>query len=69
MRHAGKHRRQRDERAASAKALAKAHKIVGNGEETKALEQEYRAAKKTYHTIGDALRERHEAVAAVGAEG
>ncbi len=51
------------------KHTAKAKPIIGNGEETRALEKEYAQAKRTYHQVGDALKERHEAVAAVAAGG
>jgi hypothetical protein len=42
--------------------------VLPNGELTRELETQYRSAKKQYHVLGDALRERHEAVAVIEAE-
>ena len=46
----------------------KANKIIGNGRETRALEEHYRDVKDEYHNVGEALRERHLAVAAIAGQ-
>ena len=52
--------------AASSIHAEKAHKIVGNGKETRALEDLYEEVKNEYHEVGDALKERHLVMAALG---
>lgn len=52
-------------RPASPMGEAAALELVGNGEETRALEDLYEEVKDEYHGVGEALRERHLAVAAV----
>jgi hypothetical protein len=55
--------------APSPKGIARAHKIAGNGGETKVAEDRYKAATKEWHAAGDAVRERHELIAALAGEG
>lgn len=55
-------------RSAAPMGEAKTQEVIGNGEETRALEDAYFEAKEHYHEVGDALKERHLAVAAVAAQ-